>query len=95
VWWQPDRGGAIVIAPTIVVRQQGPAAIVIEDGPSPLTYAFLPSGFIGHEHPQVPFLRGRRLVRHSHFFARGRRGFYTPYGHLSTEGLLAPSVPAY
>ncbi len=94
--WEPWRvQGAIVIAPTIVVRQRGPAVTIIDDVSSRYRYPFLPSGFIGHEHPQIPFLRGRRLVPHSHFFPRGRAGLYTPYGHFSSEGLVVPSVPIY
>ena len=85
-------GPPIIIAPTIVVRG-APAPIVVATGPSWPTWGFLPSGFIGHEHPQVGFLAGARLVPHSHFFARGRAGRFTPYGHFSTHGVLVDFLP--
>ena len=92
----------LVIAPTIVVRAPATQVTVVSGGSSGYGYgygygapAFLPTGFIGHEHPQVPFLAGRRLVPHSHFFARGRAGFFTPWGHFSQHGLLATSIPSW
>ncbi len=89
----------IVIAPTIVVRAPATQVTVVTGGSSGFdgygAWPFLPTGFIGHEHPQVPFLAGRRLVPHSHFFAHGRAGFFTPWGHFSEHGLLVPSVPSY
>lgn len=87
----------IVIAPTIVVRSGETQVTVVSEPALSGFYdgSFFPTGFIGHEHPQVPFLAGRRLVPHSHFFAHGRPGFFTPWGHFSTHGILATSVPSY
>ena len=91
----PVAGGPIIVAPTVVVRQGTPRITVVEDQPWIARWTFLPSGFIGHEHPQVPFLAGTRLVAHSHFFAHGRAGRFTPYGHFSTHGVLVDSVPSW
>ena len=97
----PSRVAAppILIAPTIVVRApETQVTVVIGDGWPAGAYAgwpYAPTGFAGHEHPQMPFLAGRRLVRHSHFFARGRDGLFTPWGHFSSNGLLVPSVASY
>ncbi len=94
------RGGvpSIVIAPTIVVS--GPQVTVVTretsygNGYAYAGWPFLQTGFIGHEHPQVPFLAGSRLVPHSHFFAHGRPGFFTPWGHFASHGLLVSSIPS-
>lgn len=88
--------GAIIVAPTIVVRAPwSPTVTVARSWPAQRLGPFLPSGFIGHEHPQVGFLAGRRLVSHSHFFPRGRSGWFTPWGHFSSHGLLRENVPSY
>jgi hypothetical protein len=84
---------AIVLAPTIVVRAGPPRVIVIDGGWESGAWGFQPTGLIGHEHPQIGFLSGRRLVSHSHFFARGRPGRFTPYGHFTHHGLLRPHLP--
>jgi hypothetical protein len=87
----------IVIAPTVIVRLRAPTVRIVElpfvDDGYPLW--FVPSGFIGHEHPQVGFLAGQRLIPHSHFFAHGRAGLFTPYGHFTLHGLLREAVPSY
>ena len=91
----PFSSRPLIIAPTIVVRQGAPTVTVIDEAPAGFDYRFLSSGFIGHEHPQVPFSAGRRLIEHSHFFARGHAGRFTPWGHFSSNGLLDESIPAY
>jgi len=79
---------SLVFAPTLVVRGGAPTLTYVDVPAWWAGYAFLPSGFIGHEHPQVGFLAGTRLVPHSHFFAHGRPGRFTPWGHFSTHGVL-------
>jgi hypothetical protein len=91
----PPPAAPIIVAPTVVVRQGAPLITVVEDTPWTSGWTFLPSGFIGHEHPQIPFLAGTRLAPHSHFFAHGRAGRFTPYGHFSTHGVLVDAVPSW
>ena len=97
----PAAAPPVVIAPTIVVRAPETTVSVVSGGgwsggaPGFWGAGFLPTGFIGHEHPQVPLLRGRRLMPHSHFFARGRPGVFTPWGHFTSHGMLVSTVPGY